>query len=740
MADMMDNFITTYETLDTEVRKEILSANLDRILSLYGVDEGFYVLALFSWIECYIFHTNPQLSYECESFLERLKKLFEIMDTDHCEYDSLLYQLRGGYRFSNKVRHQFELLTKNEAISMTHEFLHFCQVIGWYDSKLDEFKKLRALWDEKLNPAEEHIELYSLKKRIAETAKENLALRKSLSENTISHDEHERLRSELLLKSKRLSEVEKAVQKKDIKQDKLRKELYDLKEEKRTFEKEIEILRFREDYLTYMERFTVYTRSRNDYERSLMRMTPEQLQASNKIREYGDYLIRGGAGTGKTLVLLHALLSHEAAAKEMLDFSGQSDRYLLTFTNALVHFNSYLSSILSEGEPGFQVQNIDHFFSDRLRMVDPDYTIDYSILKEFLAERELPFLNSKELHVEIETALFGRDTTHDTYLTVPGVRAGMKRPLGRDQKEQVWNILQDFKALMDEKKSFSKSYSRLVLLHLLKRDLELAEKLSVKRIYVDEVQDLNPVEIELLSRLSEEGLVMAGDEKQAIYQSGFSFQRIGVDIVGHSSRLLMNYRNTRQIFHLAQQYKLKVLTPRSSKEKEETEQFDTFRDGPSPELWQEVNTSKLLELLIRRISFFLDTLHYTPENIAVLAPTNATLNHTKKALEERGLEMIDIRKGSFDFKESEGIRISTLHSAKGVEFPVVMLFLPEVPVSSRIDLQSAENSTRRLLYVAMTRCIDNLQVFSLENPEQEVLQEFLEVFHTYEDGMQRLEY
>jgi hypothetical protein len=60
-----------------------------------------------------------------------------------------------------------------------------------------------------------------------------------------------------------------------------------------------------------------------------------------------------------------------------------------------------------------------------------------------------------------------------------------------------------------------------------------------------------------------------------------------------------------------------------------------------------------------------------------------------------------------------------------------MLFIPELPVSSRISREAAEASCRNLVYVAMTRCIDNLQIFSLKEPEQAVTSEFCDVYHAY---------
>jgi superfamily I DNA/RNA helicase len=57
------------------------------------------------------------------------------------------------------------------------------------------------------------------------------------------------------------------------------------------------------------------------------------------------------------------------------------------------------------------------------------------------------------------------------------------------------------------------------------------------------------------------------------------------------------------------------------------------------------------------------------------------------------------------------VRVSTLHSAKGVEFPVVMLYVPALPQPGGVSSRIADEQGFNLLYVAMTRAMDNLQVF-----------------------------
>ena len=123
-----------------EEQRTELSVNLDRIINLYGVDEGFYVLSLFSWIECYICMKDPQIAFLTEKFSDKLRLFFEQMTPEQHSYSRLLFQLSGGHHLTNGVRHQFKELTKHEAISMTSEFINFCMFVDWSDPKLDTLR------------------------------------------------------------------------------------------------------------------------------------------------------------------------------------------------------------------------------------------------------------------------------------------------------------------------------------------------------------------------------------------------------------------------------------------------------------------------------------------------------------------------------------------------------------------------------------------------------------------------
>jgi len=69
--------------------------------------------------------------------------------------------------------------------------------------------------------------------------------------------------------------------------------------------------------------------------------------------------------------------------------------------------------------------------------------------------------------------------------------------------------------------------------------------------------------------------------------------------------------------------------------------------------------------------------------------------------------------------------VTTLHSSKGLDFPVVLLYLPSLPTAGEFDEKSADSLARNLIYVAMTRAMDNLNVFVMEEAKERALTELV---------------
>ena len=101
------------------------------------------------------------------------------------------------------------------------------------------------------------------------------------------------------------------------------------------------------------------------------------------------------------------------------------------------------------------------------------------------------------------------------------------------------------------------------------------------------------------------------------------------------------------------------------------------------------------------------------EEIQESAKGYETLEAWQKHIEEYGQ---NLEKQQRDREKQDGVILCTMHSSKGLEFPIV--FIPEAnegitPYQKAVMKEEIEEE-RRLFYVAMTRAKELLYVFSIK--------------------------
>ena len=68
---------------------------------------------------------------------------------------------------------------------------------------------------------------------------------------------------------------------------------------------------------------------------------------------------------------------------------------------------------------------------------------------------------------------------------------------------------------------------------------------------------------------------------------------------------------------------------------------------------------------------------------------------------------------------------STLHSSRGLDFPVVLPYLPSLPTRGECDEKASESLARNLIYVAISRAMDKLKLFVIEEARERAAQELV---------------
>jgi DNA helicase IV len=132
---------------------------------------------------------------------------------------------------------------------------------------------------------------------------------------------------------------------------------------------------------------------------------------------------------------------------------------------------------------------------------------------------------------------------------------------------------------------------------------------------------------------------------------------------------------------------------------------------------------------VERIDLLSRHLGYDPENICILAPSGDDVKLVLGRLAESGHSAIDIRDRNFDFANEGKVRVSTFHSAKGLDFPVILMFLYRPPYTGAgFDDTTQGRMMRNLIYVAATRAMDQLCVFTLAEPSAAAIRDLVECF------------
>ena len=271
---------------------------VNRLKSLNGTDPAIFVLALYSYIEYYCKNELGEENWTSTDHFARIIKAFRypyqqtMSYVEKREMNDNISSLIDGHTITNGIRHQFETLSKEEVTAHVEQFLKFAKTFNLPNYGILKTLDDKKLWDSRKNPEEAAKELRELNQKIETLTKENA--------NQIDIAKYNELSRELKLLQGELENARSAKSRASQKNDALRKSNNEkelrIKELERTLAEEKKT----QEYINSTLRLTNYTRTRSDYEKQMLRLTPEQNQIVNMIDFGKDYLIKGSAGTGKS--------------------------------------------------------------------------------------------------------------------------------------------------------------------------------------------------------------------------------------------------------------------------------------------------------------------------------------------------------------------------------------------------------------------------------------------------------
>ncbi|TFD51093.1 DNA helicase UvrD [Cryobacterium sp. Hh7] len=464
---------------------------------------------------------------------------------------------------------------------------------------------------------------------------------------------------------------------------------------------------------------------------------PEQRKYAEKDFN-GAFRMSGGAGTGKTVVLLHR-------ARRLARESTSARIVLTTFTKAL---SSALERDLERldpaipwakglGKPGVLVRGIDalavavrdtagaqfgqaaeHVFGTPIEprgsLVGNDIGWREAIDD---ADVDLPEPLQSPSFFEgeyLQVILPNRVTSQEAYFKVR--RPGRGIALDRRKRVAVWAVVEQYRQSARHMGSLSFSEVSAIASAYLEHSVEggLAD-----HVLVDEGQDLTPLHWQLLRALAGEhknDLFIAEDTHQRIYGHPVVLSRYGIKITGRSRRLTLNYRTTQQNLRFA----LGVLEGADfvdSDGNEENEHgYRSARSGPLPRVVSATSESGQYDNVAEVIKGWLADDEISPETVAVLTRSRNQGLKLKDQLADRGVIAAVAEPG--DAGAGHPV-VLTMHKAKGMEFSRVLLFnvsegsIPNTWALKGVapeELDDAMLRERSLLYVAASRARDELVI------------------------------
>jgi superfamily I DNA/RNA helicase len=411
------------------------------------------------------------------------------------------------------------------------------------------------------------------------------------------------------------------------------------------------------------------------------------------VRANGPCRLSGAAGTGKTVVLLHRA---RALAKADPDARVVVAAYTRNLASSLKDLLGHLDPTVPQvelGEPGVCVMGVDQLVAAVVksaskeqiaRACDEVLGARWSSSQQAGARktsarwqaavasaRGLPAAATRGfLEAECATVVLpNRITTRERYLKV--LRKGRKVPLSRKERGAVWSVVEGYRreGRADGVVDFDEAAALAVAV------LQNPLAARADHVLVDEGQDLTPVKWQFVRALVSPGrddIFIAEDAHQRIYGQKVVLGHFGINIVGRSCRLTLNYRTTQQNLD----YGLTLLDGGAYTDMESGESVGAHgclsaRRGPSPELIPVASGEEETGVIIERLGSWLSAEGASPAGIAVLVRYGGARAALSDALNRVGIPTRVVEADSAPAKEA--VAVMTMHRAKGLEFLRVVL-------------------------------------------------------------------
>ena len=233
-------------------------------------------------------------------------------------------------------------------------------------------------------------------------------------------------------------------------------------------------------------------------------------------------------------------------------------------------------------------------------------------------------------------------------------------------------------------------------------------------VLIDEGHDFRPEWFKLVVQMVDpktNSLLVLYDDAQSIYgdekRKKFSFKSVGIQAKGRTTILRINYRNTDAILRFARDVAQSILTPSEADEDGVPLLMpqSAGRAGAEPQVINLPTLKDEAEFVVKRLKDAHRAGTPWREMAVIYREYERDAKLIRKLLPAHGVPLVYFKDATYASEEDK-VTLITMHSCKGLEFPLVV-----IPGADRIR-SAGELSPHeaKLLYVAMTRATRELVV------------------------------
>lgn len=445
--------------------------------------------------------------------------------------------------------------------------------------------------------------------------------------------------------------------------------------------------------------------------------------------------LRGVSGSGKTCILVHRarrlakkynqpviLVTLTESMKRLLELLANDlcgiERDLISVKTVSALVRESLYEVSGNEHIGYDDKDDNSLFRDCEIIMQKHPNFSQTVFSGMSSKNfsnfirlEIPYVRGRLRQSEYEKYLIPKEFE----------RKGRSTRLSKSDRDVMLSAVQLYSKNMNGKDHESRVSQYLDII-----DKVGFPEAKYRCVLCDEVQDFSELDMRFLGGMnnlsgsrcaeSENGLFLAGDGVQSIYNKGFVLSRVGIDIVGRSYNLKKNYRNSFEILNAAydvvSEYEFSD-TDEEHRTKPTSPEFAS-RHGNKPNIIRCDSIDREVEFVAKKILSGL-TMGKVEGQICVIAPNSKIRKALKTEFDKLRIKSSDLKQ-DVDY-ESEVVKISTIESAKGHEFSEVYILgvveglIPNLTFGNETVLRDASR-----FYVAMTRARD--QLFITYSPDE----------------------